>query len=66
MLQRTDQFARSNRPGFGIPAAGRRGFTVVEMLVTLAMIIVLVGILVAIEAADDEEASHSKFRNSLL
>lgn len=46
MLQRTDQFARSNRPGFGTSAAARGGFTVIEMLVTLAMIIVLVGILV--------------------
>ena len=64
MLQRTDQFARSNRPGFGIPAAGRRGFTVVEMLVTLAMIIVLVGILVV--ALSQASGTAQKAQTSFL
>ncbi len=63
MLQRTDQLARSNRPGFGTAVAARGGFTVVEMLVTLAMIIVLVGILVVAlsQASGTAQKAQTRF-----
>ena len=64
MLQRTDQFARSNRTGFGTSAAARGGFTVIEMLVTLAMIIVLVGILVV--ALSQASGTAQKAQTSFL